>query len=63
MRYKVGDKVVPKQGLEAASIWFSDKYVIVSAINVGDYTVKPSQGNDYSWLGEDEIDHDATMAL
>lgn len=60
MRYKVGDKVVPQQGLEAAPDWFSDNYVVISRVGEFDYTVKPYNQNLKSWLADAEIDKQAT---
>lgn len=60
MRYKIGDKIVPQQGLEAAPDWFSDNYVTVSRVGEFDYTVKSYSCNDYSFIADAEIDQEAT---
>lgn len=63
MRYKVGDKVVPRQGLEAAPYWFSDNYVTVSHVGEFDYTVKSCCLLDYSFIADAEIDKESTEKL
>ena len=69
LKYKIGDKVVPLGDLPSCSPWFNDDYVLVKEFcgeNTDNehYTVMPKDGDDdYSWLCDDEINHEATEAL
>ncbi len=70
LKYKIGDKVVPLGGLVDAAPWFNDKYVLVKEI-YGEGTDNEHYGvipvnateDDYSWLADKEINHEATEAL
>lgn len=69
LKYEVGDKVVPVSLLEASPLWFEEEYVVITEIydegtENEHYCVGPKSGGDaYSWLAEDEINHEATEAL
>ena len=69
LKYKTGDKVVPMYDIREPVPWFNDEYVLVKefcAENTDNehYTVMPKDGDDdYSWLSDAEINHEATEAL
>lgn len=76
LKYPKGAKVVPVANLTDSPEWFDDEYVTISGYcSEGDsdiehykvvhYEVIPKDtGNDdYSWLNDQEINHEATEAL
>ena len=71
LKYPKGAKVVPVANLTDSPVWFGDEYVTISGYcaegdsDIEHYEVVPkdTENDDYSWLNDQEINHEATEAL
>lgn len=68
-KYQIGDRVVLNPDLEYGVPWMYDVPVIAAVCHPGlyneHYTIKPSDPDikDFSWVADEEIDHEATKLL
>ena len=62
--------MVPLANLTGSPVWFGDEYVTISGYcsggvsDIKHYEVVPkdTENDDYSWLNDQEINHEATEA-